>query len=149
MDGGRVVVGVDGSPCSARALAWAADDARTHGSPLHVLTTYTMPTAPVGAAYPGPQWVSDQAWAHEGEIRAAARETQARVIQENLGEDPGVPVSTEVLEGSAAARLIEASKDARLVVVGSRGHGGFTGMLLGSVSHHVVPHAGCTVVVVR
>jgi len=70
------------------------------------------------------------------------------VIREEGGLD-GVHVATEVVEGHAGERLIELSNDADMVVVGARGHGGFLGMVLGSVTGHVVNHAACPVVVVR
>jgi nucleotide-binding universal stress UspA family protein len=65
------------------------------------------------------------------------------------GQAAGVEVRTSVEEGHPAEVLIERSKEADLLVVGSRGHGGFAGMLLGSVSHHLVAHASCPVVVLR
>ena len=70
-------------------------------------------------------------------------------IRDVLGEDPPVLVQPQVKEGSAAKVLIDLSEEADLLVVGACGHGGFAGMLLGSVSQHVVAHAKCTVVVVR
>jgi nucleotide-binding universal stress UspA family protein len=70
-------------------------------------------------------------------------------IRDVLGENPPVLVQPRVKEGNAAKLLIDLSEDADLLVVGSRGHGGFAGMLLGSVSQHVAAHARCTVAVVR
>ena len=70
-------------------------------------------------------------------------------IRDVLGEDPPVLVHPQVKEGHAAKLLIDLSEDADVLVVGSRGHGGFAGMLLGSVSQHVAAYAKCTVVVVR
>jgi len=72
-----------------------------------------------------------------------------RVVTEALGEHPGVPLEARAVEGAAARVLLDEAKDADLLVVGSRGHGGFAGLLLGSVSLHCVTHAPCPVVVVR
>jgi nucleotide-binding universal stress UspA family protein len=139
-ESGRIVVGVDGSKASKDALAWAARQAQLTGARLQVIMTWHVPTAAYGAPIPLPtdyDFISDS----EHEL--------AQVIHEVLGDHPGVDVSAVVLEGHPATRLIEASAGAELVVVGSRGHGAFTGMLLGSVSEHCVSHASCPVVVVR
>ena len=72
-----------------------------------------------------------------------------REFRETLGDTPGIEVRTEVVDGSPAKALIDASQRADLLVVGTRGHGGFAGMLLGSVSQHVTAHAACAVTVVR
>lgn len=145
----RVVAGVDGSPCSARALAWAAHEARTHGADLSVVTSYTLPLPPAGSGYAAPQWVAEEAWRHRDQLRENAEWVQRTTISETLGNHPGLVVDTDVVEGSAAPALLDATKDADLLVVGTRGHGGFAGMLLGSVSQHVVGHAACPVTVVR
>jgi nucleotide-binding universal stress UspA family protein len=137
---GRIVVGVDGSDASRDALAWAGLQARLTGASLQVIMTWHVPTAAYGAPIPLPtdyDFISDSI--HE----------LGQVIHEVLGEHPGLEVSPVVLEGHPATRLIEASVGAELVVVGSRGHGAFAGMLLGSVSEHCVSHASCPVVVVR
>jgi nucleotide-binding universal stress UspA family protein len=81
--------------------------------------------------------------------RETAKEQLMEVIRDVLGEDPPVLVQPQVREGNAAKLLIDLSEDADVLVVGSRGHGGFAGLLLGSVSQHVAAHAKCTVVVVR
>jgi nucleotide-binding universal stress UspA family protein len=83
---------------------------------------------------------------HPGE---SAKKQLMETIRNVLGEKPPVLVQPQVKEGSAAKVLIDLSEEADLLVVGARGHGGFTGMLLGSVSQHVAAHARCTVVVVR
>lgn len=145
----RVVVGIDGSPCSARALAWAAHEARTHGAELSVVTSYTVPLPPVDGGYAAPHWAGEAAWRHQDQLRENATWVQRTTLSETLGEHAGLVVDTDVVEGSAAQALLDASKDADLLVVGTRGHGGFAGMLLGSVSQHVVPHAACPVTVVR
>jgi nucleotide-binding universal stress UspA family protein len=139
----RIVVGVDGSPASRTALEWAGDEAIRHGSELVVLTAW-LPTSPPLAG------TSSTLPTHGAtDARETAKELLMETIRDVLGEDPPVIVHPQVKEGSAAKLLIDLSGDANLVVVGSSGHGGFAGMLLGSVSQHVAAHAKCTVVVVR
>ena len=137
--GGRIVVGVDGSPSSHQALRWAAHQARVTGATLEVVTGWEYPLTyawvPLDPSDSGP---GDE----------AKRNLQATVA-EILGDDPGVDITYTVVEGHAAAVLLAAAKGASHLVVGSRGHGGFTGVLLGSVSLHCVNHAKCPVTVVR
>jgi nucleotide-binding universal stress UspA family protein len=83
------------------------------------------------------------------DARETAKELLMETIRDVLGKDPPVLVQPQVKEGNAAKLLIDLSEDADVLVVGSRGHGGFAGMLLGSISQHVAAHAKCTVVVVR
>ena len=83
------------------------------------------------------------------DARETAKELLMETIRNVLGKDPPVLVHPQVKEGNAAKLLIDLSEDANVLVVGSRGHGGFAGMLLGSVSQHVAADAKCTVVVVR
>lgn len=139
----RVLVGVDGSEGSRRALRYAADEAEAHGAELRVLTAYTVPAPPVAVGLAQPPWRDADAW------RADAENLVAATVESTLGERPDVKVTTEVVEGSAARALIDESHTSDLVVVGTRGHGGFAGMLLGSVSQHVAAHAGCPVSIVR
>jgi nucleotide-binding universal stress UspA family protein len=134
-----IVVGVDGSEPSRRALAWAADQARRTGAELEVVTTWEYPTT-FGWAPPYPQGFDP-----EGDTRKALEETVGAV----LGPDPDVAVRLTVREGHPAPVLTEMAAGAAMLVVGSRGHGAFMGMLLGSVSEHCVSHAPCPVVVVR
>jgi nucleotide-binding universal stress UspA family protein len=136
----QIVVGVDGSEESKNALRWAARQSALTGAPLLAVTTWFMPTYAYGAAVPVPA---------DFDFETDSRSSLADTILEVLGEHPDVEVSTAVLEGHPAPVLIKASSDASLLVVGSRGHGAFTGMLLGSVSEHCVSHATCPVVVVR
>jgi nucleotide-binding universal stress UspA family protein len=141
--GQRIIVGVDGSAGSRTALEGAGDEAVRHGSELVVLTAW-LPTPPplAGTSSTLPtHGVTDA-----GET---AKELLMEAIQEVLGEHPPVLVHPQVKEGNAAKLLIDLSEEADLLVVGSSGHGGFAGMLLGSVSQHVAAHAKCTVVVVR
>jgi nucleotide-binding universal stress UspA family protein len=139
----RIVVGVDGSPASRTALEWAGDEAVHHGSELVVLTAW-LPIAPPLAGTSST--LPTHGVTHPGE---AAKGQLMETIRDVLGEEPPVLVQPQVKEGSAAKVLIDLSEDADLVVVGAQGHGGFAGMLLGSVSQHLAAHARCTVVVVR
>lgn len=135
----RIVVGVDGSPSSRSALAWAARQAALTGAALEVVGAWGYPvyfgTTPVWPSDFDPQAVA------EGSIRQA--------VEEVLGTHPALVVRTTVREADASIALLEASEGADLLVLGSRGHGAFTGMLLGSVSQHCVTHAHCPVVVMR
>jgi nucleotide-binding universal stress UspA family protein len=140
----QIVVGVDGSPTSRTALEWASDEAVQHGAELVVLTAW-LPTPPPLAAVPSSRFAVQA----ETGAREAAKQLLMEAIRDVLGENPPVLVHPQVKEGNAAKLLIDLSKDADLLVIGSRGHGGFAGMLLGSVSQHVAAHAKCTVVVVR
>ncbi|MEJ5254970.1 MAG: universal stress protein [Acidimicrobiales bacterium] len=137
----RVVVGVDGSAGSRAALAFAAEEARLRGARLEVVVAWQYPvltTMPAFGVLPPVE-----------EMAAEAREGLLQFLQdERLTDDPQLEVTPVVVQGPAAAALIEASKGADLLVVGSRGHGGFTGLLLGSVSQACVTHATCPVVVV-
>jgi nucleotide-binding universal stress UspA family protein len=139
----NVVVGVDGSEGSRRALAWAAAAAREHQARLTVVTAWTQPPAPVGPGYGSLRGyaVADFSEPAEHQLNEA--------IAAVLSEDSHLVLERVLIEGHPAPRLVEASSDADLLVVGSRGHGGFAGMLLGSVSQHVAAHAHCPVVVVR
>ncbi|GAA5156354.1 hypothetical protein GCM10023321_31960 [Pseudonocardia eucalypti] len=136
--GSFVVVGVDGSDASLDALRWAARQAELTGAALHAVTVWQWPTT-YGYA-PG---YSDVDFA------ALAEETLTQAVEQTFGTTPGVVVVRRVLEGHPASALTEAARGADLLVVGSRGHGGFAGMLLGSVGQHCVQHAPCPVVITR
>ncbi len=140
----RILVGVDGSDTSRRALEWAYDEAANHGASLVVVATWHPPALPMTPPYGSipPEGYGDQP-------RREALDRLERFTSALVPKDPAVDVRTRVDEGDPAKVLIEQSKEADLVVVGSRGHGGFVGMLLGSVSQHLVAHAQCPVVVVR
>ena len=141
-----IVVGVDGSEDSKDALRWAARQAQITDATLEVITAWHLPID-FGTAWQIP--------ATYGKSRAQvdfaqdARKTLTAAIEEVLGASPEVAVTPKLVSGNAAPVLIEASREAALLVVGGSGHGGFTGMLLGSVSQHCVQHATCPVVVVR
>jgi nucleotide-binding universal stress UspA family protein len=134
-----IVVGVDGSPPSIDALRWAAHQAEISGESLVVAMAWHIPAAAMGPApIPnGYDWSVDTA------------KILHDTITEALGDDPKIAVHPVVLHGPTALELLRASEGADLLVVGSRGHGAFAGMLLGSVSQHCVTHATCPVVVVH
>lgn len=137
-----IVVGVDGSPGSRKALAWAAAEAAVHGAELVVLNAWEHTLPPPG----GTPSVPERDDPPTGERTA---EELVKEIQDVLGEDPPVVVRPSVKHGNPAKVLIEQSADADLLVVGTRGHGGFLGLVLGSVSQHVAGYAQCSVIVVR
>jgi nucleotide-binding universal stress UspA family protein len=144
---GRIVVGVDGSPESLDALRWAADQARLTGGWLEVVIAWEVP-ASFGI---GPSWGYGSSY--EGlapfDFVGTARLTLDDAVKTALGDHDGIRVEPRIVEGHPAAALIEQSVGAQLVVVGARGHGGFAGLVLGSVSQHVAGHAHCPVTVVR
>jgi nucleotide-binding universal stress UspA family protein len=131
-----ILVGVDGSPESVKATAWAAAQARATGGTLELLIVWARPMS-----YGLPLVVGGYDPEHEA---------QDVVEKAASGIDlPAQRLRTSVVNGAPAVALVERSKTVDLLVVGSRGHGGFAEMLLGSVSDHCVHHASCPVVVVR
>jgi nucleotide-binding universal stress UspA family protein len=135
----RIVVGLDSSPSSKDALRWAARQAELTGASLEVVTTWEFPTA-FGWAPPYPE---------NFDPGRDASQSLDEAIEEVLGTAPRVKVRTKVVEGHPAPVLVALSRGADLLVVGSRGHGEFAGMLLGSVSEHCVTNAHCPVLVLR
>lgn len=142
--GSRIVVGVDGSPSSLEALAWAAGQARSTGATLEAVTAWEFLVGH-GLAPTGFEWAPV---VDTGELEKHTRDALEGWVTRTLKDDAGA-VERVVAEGHPTAVLLDRSRDADLVVVGNRGHGGFAGMLLGSVSQHLVAHATCPVVVVR
>jgi nucleotide-binding universal stress UspA family protein len=140
--GRRVVVGVDGSESSKHALRWALFIAEASGSVLEAVTAWEPYTAYgwMGIGWsPMPDW--DPAQDAEKGLTAT--------IDEVFGEQRPAELQLKVLEGNAAKVLLEVSQGARMLVVGSRGHGGFSGLLLGSVSASCTEHATCPVLVLH
>jgi nucleotide-binding universal stress UspA family protein len=133
----RIVIGVDGSPGAAAALDWGLSEARLRDASVDVVHAYHSPVS--GELPPGGE-VSD-------EMAAAA----TGVVDEALAtvDASGVDVRRRVEHGPAAAVLVAAASGADLLVLGSRGRGGFAGLLLGSVSQQCTHHAPCPVVIVR
>jgi nucleotide-binding universal stress UspA family protein len=134
----RIVVGVDGSPSSNQALQWAIGQANLTGAAVDAIACWHPTTL-----Y---DWTLHAKDPHQD---AAARQTLAATVADALQDAPAVQVRQSALPGNAAEVLVERSRNADLLVVGSRGHGGFSGVLLGSTSHNCVQHAHCPVVVVR
>lgn len=138
-----LVVGVDGSPDSLRAVQWAAADAGRRHVPLHLLHACGGPELrhpPAGLALP----VSS--WAEPGE-HSARLLADAVVAARDVAVE--LDVTCETVDGRAVPALLAASRHAAAVVVGSRGHGGFAGLLAGSTAVQVAAHAACPAVVVR
>jgi nucleotide-binding universal stress UspA family protein len=136
----RVIVGVDGSPHSDRALGWACRRAETCGDTVRAVCAWSL-----GAS--GEDWVPQPGVKSEGQRRA--EEVLREAVERVRGEHPAITVQTAVVEGPPARVLVEMSADADLLVIGSRGLGGFSGLLLGSVSQQCTHHAHCPVTVVR
>jgi nucleotide-binding universal stress UspA family protein len=131
-----VVVGVDGSAGSLVALRAAKDWAELWGCPLKVVMAWRKPETAA-------EYLPPFGFSFEDDARARL----ADAVQQVLGDQPVPEVEQVVREDSAARVLRDFSQDARMVVVGSRGHGGFVGLLLGSVSSAVAAHAACPVLV--
>jgi nucleotide-binding universal stress UspA family protein len=141
--GSHIVAGIDGSPSSLSALRWAIRQAGLTGAAVDAVIAWHYPVAAGGYG-----------WAPTGMATAFDYRANAeKVLADAIGTacDPGseVPVRARVLEGNPAQVLLDAADGADLLVVGSRGHGGFTEALLGSVGQHCVHHARCPVVVIR
>jgi nucleotide-binding universal stress UspA family protein len=134
----RIVVGVDGSRHSVDALRWAAYQASALGARLEAVTAWEYPASFGWAAVPT-DW--DPAKDMEKVLRDAVREA--------FGDQLPSGLDLQISEGGAARVLIEAGQGATMLVVGSRGHGGFAGMLLGSVSAIVAEHASCPVLIIH
>ena len=139
----RIVVGVDGSMSSTSAVRWAAQTAARHNAPLLLLSAWTVPVAGYRGMGVPPSFFDDQV--AEGRRRLGEA---TRIAHESA---PGgeLSVTTELVAGPAVAALIEWSRDARMVVLGSRGLGEFTGGLLGSVTAALAHHAHSPVAVIR
>jgi len=135
-----IVVGVDGSDQSLCALAWAAREAELRRTPLHVITAYTIPVFAASSMDAGYATLDDQV-IREG-AEAVLEQAVARLA------DYAIDIHPSVETGDAAGVLLDLSEEAELLVVGSRGRGGFMGRLLGSVSSAVPAHAKCPSVVV-
>jgi len=138
-----ITVGIDGSAHSTRALEWAIKEAAIRHAPVTVLTVHTVPMSGwTGNPITLPQDAEDQEKAQR-----AAEEMTLKATSQLNGAQPS-SVTVRAISGFPVQELIEASRTAGLMVVGSRGAGGFARLMIGSVSSQVVHHAHCPVVVV-
>lgn len=139
-DAERIVVGVDGSDASKAALRWAVGQGQASGAVVEALAAWEQPV----------DWYGLVPRTDDKTVAAAAvGERLEGIVAETVGADPGVEVRTTVTQGNPAAVLVDAARDAQLLVVGNRGHGGFSEALLGSVSLRCAQHATVPVVVIR
>jgi nucleotide-binding universal stress UspA family protein len=138
---GPIVVGVDGSPASHEALRWALAEARRCDTSLKVVSAWMLPWGlGLGVQFPD---------SLPADLQRVAEQLVASMVQ-NLGaETRDIRIEQVVAEGEPAHVLLQAAKDAQLLVVGSRGLGGFRELMLGSVSQQCAHHASCPVVIVR
>jgi|SRR5215218_899814 len=143
----EIVAGVDASEESRAALAWAVEEARLRSASVLAVHAWELPVVPTasGLIPPSAEVLTDVTG-----IKEAAEELVRSIVQQVAGS-PDVDVRPLAVEGKPANALIDTAERerAQLIVVGSRGHGGFMGLLLGSVSEQVVRHAPCPVVVHR
>jgi nucleotide-binding universal stress UspA family protein len=141
--GGRIVVGVDGSPSSKAALTWAVRQAGATGASVEAVIAWHYPAMVAGVPFAPVELLGGSNY------RDNAAKVLSDAISETVDPDGPVKVSSSVRDGQPARVLLDASEGADLLVVGSRGHGGFTEAMLGSVSEACVHHAKCPVVIVR
>lgn len=145
--GRRIVVGVDDSPGARAALGYALREGKLGGTRVEVLGAFARPEFWAGEAIPG--WSMGPAIEDIREVVQAQVDRVVAEVRDEVGpECADVAVLTHVVAGNAAAVLLDSARSADLLVVGSRGHGGFASMMLGSVSLHCVLHAPCPVTVV-
>jgi len=131
-----IVVGVDGSPSSQRAVRWASEQAKLTGATLRAVSSWRWPNY-ITRIPPGVDLASD------------TRRTLDEVLEEALTGSEDVSVTRHVIEGPPGPALLTQAQDATLLVVGAQGRAAFPGMLLGSVAEYCVRHGSCPVVVVR
>jgi nucleotide-binding universal stress UspA family protein len=137
-----IVVGVDGSEGALDALRYAVREAKRKGARLRVVAVWHVPPAAYGGVGFVPPYDPRVAF------KDGVAESLDRAV-ESLGEEAdGIEVERVLVEGHAAKVLLDAAREADLLVVGSRGLGGFTGLLLGSVSQECAHHAPCPIVIV-
>jgi nucleotide-binding universal stress UspA family protein len=139
---GVIVVGVDGSENSIAALRWAANQAALTGADVRAVFVWEFPYADTVSPVPGATLAPYPAME-----RAAAEKLDDTIMRAQLPYDH--PVERVVLEGAASRALLDEAKDADMLVVGARGHGGFVGLLTGSVATQAVNHAAVPVAVIR
>lgn len=136
-----IVVGVDGSEASKKALRFAIAEARLRDASVRAVYAWTLPLYGAGLGY--------VALPEPTELQKRADDMLEQTVREVVAQDGGVPVIAEAIEGVPAQVLVEQAGTSDLLVIGSRGRGGFTGLLLGSVSQQCTHHATCPVVIIR
>lgn len=138
---GRIVVGVDGSDASIKALRWAVRQAELTGDTVETVNSWEYPATGWASMMPG--------MPEDFDPQAVATVALNEALEEALGGEGAAAVEKIVVIGNPAQTLLERSRGANLLVVGARGYSGFKATLLGSVSLHVAQHATCPVTVVR
>ena len=133
-----VVVGIDGSEQSKPALRWARYLAAPLGAQVEAVAVWHLPAGYGAVAVP-------EGWNPKQDMQDVLGDTVKQVVGPDVPDD----LRLIIREGNAAKELLDESKDAAMIVVGSRGHGGFAGLLLGSVSSSIAEHATCPVLVVH
>lgn len=146
-----IVVGVDGSPGSDAALRWALAEARLRAVPVRAVNAFQPPVLTDGLLMVGPGALPAASSSEDLERLRTSVQAQARRVLDDalarLGAPDDVEVEADTVEGPPAETLIQAGRGADLLVVGSRGRGGFAGLLLGSVSQQCAQHPPCPVVI--
>ena len=135
-----IVVGVDGSPGAEQAIVFAAREAAAHGATLRLVSAWVIPTSVLASGGVG----ADMYRSFETEAREIVHDAAASAA----AVEPAIVIEEATVEGHAGNVLVKEAERADLVVLGRRGHGGLSEFLLGSVSHQVVDHARCPVVIV-
>ncbi|WP_098891394.1 universal stress protein [Streptomyces sp. or3] len=138
---GRIIVGVDGSDSSIKALHWAVRQAELTGATVEAVNSWEYPATSWASMMPG--------MPEDFDPQALATVSLTEALEEALGAEGAAAVSKVVVIGNPAQALLDRAKGADLLVVGARGHTGLKATLLGSVSLHVTQHAPCPVTVVR
>lgn len=134
----RIVVGYDGSTDSDLALAWATRESKVLGASLELISTWEMPT---GLGWSGIPSNYNPA--------ADVQPALDKAMESVRVAHPEITITALVVQGPPGPTLVEASRGASLLVVGTRGHGELAGLLIGSVSQYSIAHAHCPVVVIR
>lgn len=140
-----VVVGVDGSEGSLRAVEWAAREAERRKAPLRIVTVAAMPPRMQAEAPPQPGEPANVA----EELRGFSAQALGAAVTRAEEIAPGLLIDTDMLTGAPADAITQAGSGAQLLVVGARGLSGFAALILGSVSRHVAAHAPCPAILVR
>jgi nucleotide-binding universal stress UspA family protein len=136
-----IVVGVDGSDGAEAALAFAAHEAAAHGARLRAVCAWDVSYVAYAGGFIPPPDLSTT-------IERCADETARAAAEHAATLEPSIYTEHQAVQGHPAEVLVAESRNATMVVVGSRGHGGFASMLIGSVSHEVAQHAHCAVAIV-